>query len=270
MYENITRFPTTQRKSPFRIQMCGVSYCDGTYLIRRPHASIYCMEYVLAGEGTVQIDDTTFTAKAGDIYILPARRKHKYYSDAKNPWIKIWFNIRGELVDQLFTCYNLENIYHVTGLPIYPLFREFIDSANAAPNVYAAQDACALVFLKIVQALAAYVHLAQPKTKTLAEQLKEKIDGMTDFTTDFDALVADLYCTKSHIIRLFKKEYSITPYNYLLHKKLSHAKMLLENSAMPIRDIALVLGFRDSHYFSNFFKKEVGVSPLQYRKGQKQ
>ncbi len=269
MYENITRFPTAQRNSPFRIQMCGVSYCDGTYLIRRAHSRIYCMEYVLAGKGTVQVDDTIFTAEAGDIYILPARRKHKYYSDAKDPWIKIWFNIRGELVDQLFSCYGLENIFHITNLPIYPLFREFLDCAKATADIYAAQDACAVVSLKIMQAYATHIHLEQPLNANLAHRLKEKIDNLTDFTTDFDTLIADLYCTKSHIIRLYKKEYGVTPYNYLLQKKLAHAKMLLENAAMPVRDIALTLGFRDSHYFSNFFKKEVGVSPLQYRKGQK-
>ncbi len=268
MYENITRFPTAQRKSPFRIQMCGVSYCDGTYLVRRLHSPIYCMEYILSGKGTVHVDDIAFTAQAGDIYILPARSRHKYYSDAKDPWIKIWFNIRGELVDQLFACYGLENIYHIKNLPIYPLFREFLDSARATEDVYAAQDACALVFLKIVQALATHIHLEPAQNVSLAQRLKEKIDNLTDFATDFDALLTDLYCTKSHAIRVFKKAFGITPYNYLLQRKLAHAKMLLENSAMSIRDISLALGFRDSHYFSNFFKKEVGVSPLQYRMGQ--
>lgn len=266
MFENITRFPTSERKSPFRLQMCGVSFCDGTYFVHRPHSNIHCIEYILCGRGTVQVDDTVFTAQAGDIYILPARHRHKYYSDAKDPWIKIWFNISGELVDRIFACYNLEKTYHIEGLPIYPLFREFLDNANAAADMYAAQDACAVVLLKIAQAVAAHIHLTPPKAPTLAQILKEKIDNLTDFTADFDSLLTNLYCTKSHIIRLFKKEYGVTPYNYLLQRKLTQAKMLLENSAMPIRDIALTLGFRDSHYFSNFFKKEVGTSPLKYRK----
>lgn len=265
MYENITRFPTPQRKSPFSIQMCGVSYCDDTYFIHRPQSGIYCMEYILVGKGTVQVDDTVFTAEAGDIYILPARHRHMYYADAKNPWIKIWFNISGELVDQLFTCYKLENAYHITNLPIYPLFREFLDAAAATEDFYAAQDACAQVFLKIVQALAKHIHLNQPQNTTLAHHLKEKIDNLTDFALDFDTLLSDLYCTKSHAIRAFKKEFGITPYNYLLQKKLLHAKMLLENSAMPIRDIAFALGFHDSHYFSNFFKKQTGIRPQAYK-----
>lgn len=265
MYENIVRFPATPRTSPFRIQMCGVSFCDGTYYVCRQNSDIYCIEYVLCGQGTVRLDNTEFTAKAGDIYILPARHRHEYASDAKNPWIKIWFNISGELVDRLFSCYNLENIYHVTNLPIYPLFREFVDCASAAPDVYTTQDNCALIFLKIVQAIAAHVHHAEPETATLAQQLKAQIDNLTDFSVSFDALIADLYCTKSHIIRLYKKEYGITPYNYLLQRKLIHARLLLENSAMPIRDIATVLGFRDSHYFSNFFKKHCGISPQRYR-----
>ncbi len=270
MFEDIKRFPAVQRKSPFHIQMCGVSYCDGTYLISRPRSSVCCIEYILCGRGTVQVGNTVFTAKAGDIYILPARHNHFYYSDAEDPWIKIWFNISGELAERLFASYDIENIFHITNLPIYPLFREFIDTANAASDAPRAEDACALVLLKIVQAISAHVHMSKPSTPTLAQRLKDKIDSMTDFAADFDALLSDLYCTKSHIIRLFKAQFGVTPYSYLLQKKLSHAKMLLENSALPIRDIAAVLGFKDSHYFSNFFKKQLGTSPQQYRKSKQQ
>ena len=270
MYENIIRFPNNADNAPFALQMCGVSYCDGTYKINRPHSKVCCMEYILAGQGQVQIGDTKFTASAGDIYILPLRENHTYFSDPADPWIKIWFNVSGELVDHLLACYNLDHTYHVTKLPIYPLFREFIDAAANASNVQSAQNTCAGIFLKILQHIYAHVHTPRCTSENLAQRLKKRINNLTDFTCNFDDLLSDLYCTKSHIIRAYKTEFGITPYNDLLNRKLAQAKLLLENSAMPIRSIADTLGFRDAHYFSNFFKKQMKISPAQYRKSRNQ
>ena len=266
MYEDIMRFPHPYKENtPFYLQMCGVSYCDGSYRIIRPDSAIYCIEYVLSGTGTVQIDNTTFTASAGDIYILPAKHMHRYFSDAKNPWVKIWFNVNGALIDQLFSCYGIENTYHVQGLNIYPLFREFLDTAKAADTTWQAEKDCACILLKIVQAISEHLHASPQTTPTLARRLKDKIDTMTDFTVSFDALIRDLYCTKSHIIRLFRTQYGITPYAYLLNRRLSQARLLLENSALRIADISATLGFRDSHYFSSFFKRQTGMCPQEYR-----
>jgi len=44
------------------------------------------------------------------------------------------------------------------------------------------------------------------------------------------------------------------------------ATLLLKNSEMNISEIAYNLGFSDPLYFSKYFKKEIGVAPLQYRK----
>lgn len=92
------------------------------------------------------------------------------------------------------------------------------------------------------------------------------MDSIVQYDISFSSLIAPLFCTKSHAILVFKEAYGITPYQYLLQKKLTLAKMMLKDTRLPIKEIAENLGFQDNHYFSSFFKKQTGTSPQQYRK----
>lgn len=66
--------------------------------------------------------------------------------------------------------------------------------------------------------------------------------------------------------RIFSQITGQTPYQYLLHKKLDAAKKLLITTALPLSDIAFSVGFTSQSYFGYVFKKELGITPLQYRK----
>ncbi len=58
---------------------------------------------------------------------------------------------------------------------------------------------------------------------------------------------------------------------YLLEVRIRHGRHLLENSDLPISEIAFKCGFNDSNHFSTMFRRAAGVSPREYRsKTQKQ
>lgn len=263
-------FPENVGSETFKIHMCGTSYCDGTYRINRPNSPIYCIEYICKGKGYVQLDDIRFTASQGDIYILPQGANHYYYSDDKDPWEKKWFNISGNFVSSALASYGLADLYHVKNLDLGSLFEEFIRHADAARSNNLAPvnlDPCALDFLRIVQAIASAPELQEKHAPVSnLQQLKYRLDTLTDFTIPFGLLIDDFFYTKSHLIRAFKAEYGMTPYHYLLERKVSSAKQLLKNTAMSITEIAHQLGFCNCHHFSAFFSKRVGLSPSEYRK----
>lgn len=270
MHEEIIAFDSEHSHSPFKVQMTGISYCDGSYRIIRNESPIYCIEYIIKGKGYVQLDNTSFCADEGDIYILPSGRNHYYYSDAENPWTKIWFNISGELAEKIIKCYRIDKMYHVSGLDLKEEFMRFYKTAESEkdnPNVF---DRCALVFIEIVQSIAEYIN-PQRGAEALSpgELLKNKLDSLADFSVSYEKIMEGMYCTEHHAIRSFKSEYGITPYKYLLNRKLDAAKMLLDTADMSIKEIALFLGFNDNHYFSAFFKRCTGLSPKQYKNGGK-
>lgn len=73
-------------------------------------------------------------------------------------------------------------------------------------------------------------------------------------------------CSRSYICHAFKKETGRTPHEHLTAVRIRSAKSLLLYSNLSISEIAFSVGFNDSNYFSNTFKKCVGVSPRDYRK----
>lgn len=58
----------------------------------------------------------------------------------------------------------------------------------------------------------------------------------------------------------------VSPIQYLINKRIAHAKHLLSTSDMPIAKIATECGYDDPVYFSQVFKRITGYSPTEYRK----
>lgn len=67
--------------------------------------------------------------------------------------------------------------------------------------------------------------------------------------------------------KLFQTHYSMSPQKYILSKRLSQAKSIIDSGDFDsISEIALQTGYNDPLYFSRAFKKKYGVSPLNYAK----
>ncbi len=63
----------------------------------------------------------------------------------------------------------------------------------------------------------------------------------------------------------FQKVFSATPKKWLLLKKLQYAKVLLRNSELNVTQVMQKVGFSDSSWFSQSFKKEFGITPKEYK-----
>ncbi|MDO5348692.1 MAG: response regulator [Lachnospiraceae bacterium] len=79
--------------------------------------------------------------------------------------------------------------------------------------------------------------------------------------------VADaLYVSAPYLSRMFHKETGENFASFLTRKRMTEAKLLLKNTNMKMYEIAQRTGYTSQHYFSNAFKKAMGISPADYRK----
>lgn len=76
--------------------------------------------------------------------------------------------------------------------------------------------------------------------------------------------IADL--SRFHLLRLFRTTVGLPPHAYLIQKRIDHARGLLSQN-LPIVHVGLEAGFADQSHFTRWFKKIVGVTPGQYRRG---
>lgn len=75
------------------------------------------------------------------------------------------------------------------------------------------------------------------------------------------------HLSEKYISRYFKEHFHITLSQYINHLRLEHARQLLQESTIPVTEVALQSGHQNVSYFIRCFKKMYGVSPLKYRKG---
>jgi AraC-like DNA-binding protein len=224
------------------------------------------VEYVMQGKGTVTSDGKIFYPGAGDVYILHKGSNHCYYSDDIDPWVKIWVNFTGPLADSLIRDYRLTGVNHIPGLDLKELFYENLSAAKTwkgSPEGMFQQ--AAIIFHKM--AISMYNAIAKDEIdlQPEAREMRDWIDRHIFEGTDIKELANRIYRSPSQAIRIFRRHFGVTPYEYLISKRMEAAKMLIRNTNLPIREIASRLNFADEHYFSNFFKSRAGVSPTRFR-----
>ncbi len=265
MNEDIISFPPYRADTPLFITFAGITYRDGKYRHARRKTEITVFEYIIKGRGTLCVDATLCHPEAGDVYIVPAGTDHYYYSDAKDPWEKIWFNVGGSLVPTLLAAYGLAGVLLLKNCPLKDYFEE-----NLAKLRKPGKDMAELsmeIIGPLIAMLGNFNSPADEKSSEAASMLKlihERIYDKTIPLADFCKVSGK---SESQSMRIFKKEFGMTPYAYFLHCKMEKAEGLLKNSALPIKEIALQLGFEDPYYFSNLFKRKTGKSPSACRLG---
>ncbi|EDM26464.1 L-rhamnose operon transcriptional activator [Lentisphaera araneosa HTCC2155] len=72
--------------------------------------------------------------------------------------------------------------------------------------------------------------------------------------------------SESHFRFLFKKIFKTSPVDFVRQFRVDTAQRLIREGSLSITEIAYKVGFSSSQYFSQTFKKELGMSPREYRK----
>lgn len=74
------------------------------------------------------------------------------------------------------------------------------------------------------------------------------------------------YFSKEYLSKIFKANYEIGIYEYVLQVRMERAKELLLDESLKIQWISDRLGYTDSNYFSKAFRNYYGITPSQFRK----
>jgi len=84
-----------------------------------------------------------------------------------------------------------------------------------------------------------------------------------------DIRLKDLACAATlsahHFSELFRQSTGVSPYAYVLERRVERAKHLLRDSMLGVLDIALAVGFSDQSHFSKMFRRATGITPSAYR-----
>ena len=84
-----------------------------------------------------------------------------------------------------------------------------------------------------------------------------------------DQLAREAHMNKYYLSHAFKREYGVSPINYLISRRIEESKYLLAETDLSLSQIAQLMGFSSLSYFSQVFHRTQAVSPKEYRQNLK-
>jgi len=93
----------------------------------------------------------------------------------------------------------------------------------------------------------------------------DAIDNWMPFGIGIKALADQLGMGTHQFTRHFRKSMGCSPYRFVMRRRIERARLLLEESSIPLAQIALELGFVSQSHFTSVFHREVRTTPQSYR-----
>ena len=98
----------------------------------------------------------------------------------------------------------------------------------------------------------------------------DNLNSFIDSSISKNILISDicehLNLSRNYLYMYTKKYINCTLNEYIIDRRIHHAKNYLEHSNISIMEISQKTGFSDYHYFARIFKKKTNISPREYRK----
>lgn len=248
------------------------------------------MELVIITKGTgIQtINGRDYGVRSADVYVIQKRSKHAF-SRAEN--IKL-YNLMFDLekinlpLEYLKRMEGFQSLFVVE--PYYRKSRQQPSAFNLTPSSLAESERLISLIMEeyrikkdgyeaqISAYLASLVTYLSRKYVSEKNEPSESVFRIAraiaymekNYTEpmSLDSIVSMTGISKRHFCRLFSENYNTSPIDYLINLRLRHACLLLSKSSLKITDVAYESGFSDSNYFSRAFRKQLGISPLEYRR----
>ena len=239
---------------------------------------------VLEGQAINVVGEEQFPVEKGDVFVMGKGSSHGYLEARDFKICNIMFDF-DSLLNANYDVKELEGFHALFLLdPLAPdgfksrlklspeKFREIKKTVLAALEEYegsspARQSMLFAYFMQIVVTLSRLYGMSpmQKETAGVAAAAAYMERHFNENIT-LERLLEISHYSQRHFIRLFSECYNISPHKYLQNIRMKHACLLLEQTNKPITEIAASCGFNDSNFFTRTFKKQMIMTPTEYRK----
>ncbi|WP_164775625.1 AraC family transcriptional regulator [Paenibacillus glycanilyticus] len=265
-YGDIHALPYSPDLSVY-IPMIGMNICAPTYKNIRNKADITVLGYVINGHGEIQVNSEKHRLGKGDAFILRKDSKHEVtaLSDSSDPWTYYWYNLHGNSLP-LLEAFHLFHTPYIPNADIEALFlKGFAAAKLKTEDGMDTQTSLILSSTEIFIALQKSVKQAAEYTSPMMGRMKLYLDQLVGEPFQSEDFAHQMGLSFKQLNRIFKQHTGSTVYQYVLTRKLDIARMMLQDTELPVSEIAVHLGYEDPQYFSNLFKQKTGIAPTLYR-----
>jgi AraC family transcriptional regulator, arabinose operon regulatory protein len=255
------------------IWISRIDYEKNSAVESHVHDSFYQLLFVINGEGTITMDETTFNLQPQHAYFIPKGCVHSFRFTQDSMTIDLKFNIMCEELEQLLQSHHSRKPLYISNVnEVKNLFKLSTQNLHKPNELLPYRiDVGFKGFLLSILVEREYAkheneldsyslenefHPDFPIVEYLNEHIQSKI-SLEDIAKHFNF-------HPHYLIELFRKELGTTPMNFLQRLRLEKSKEYLEFTNLSITEISDLVGLTPP-YFSRLFRDRIGIAPSEYR-----
>lgn len=230
--------------------------------------------FIVGGKGQFMIEDRLLPVNANSIVIVNSNVTHTEVSLNVQPLEYIVLGIEGielgtdENSNGQYSILNPYESVEIAGC-MRNILREMEQKNAGYEDVCQAYVEILVIRLMRATALDFYTEAPVSSTNRQCAAIRRYIDLHFKENLTLEQLAEEGNMNKFYLSHAFKREYGISPINYMISKRIDESKYLLAETDLSMSQIAQMLGFSSLSYFSQVFRRTQEISPKEYRQSQK-
>lgn len=213
--------------------------------------------FKIKGASVYNIGGEVITLGEGEMIFLPKGASYEYRTENHESSLYLSINFLADIEKTEVEIFSLEGFYKLGY--IYQSFYELWCFGDAADKY-----ACLSVFYELLAYIAKAEHTEEDRSKycLIAPAVEYMKKHIYDSAFRVDRLHAQCGISDTYFRKIFKSRFGMTPKEYVLKERLSHARSIIESGDFgSIREVAEMVGFSDALYFGKAFKSLFGMPP---------
>ena len=226
----------------------------------------YYMMYMISGSMRCKFGSNESRLIPGSFVCIPPETPYLYINDGSQEIHYLTMHFTGSEASQLLKQAGIEpNVVYPTGIhtDIIELYESMFSTFRIPPANFDFAITAHVHF--ILYSLSRAAHESAHITGRTFEISMKYIHSHLDASISVEELASMEFLSPSRYRTLFRRITGYSPQEYITRQKIQKACTLLADTSMDIREIAEKSGYPDRLYFQRIFKKQTGMTPLEYR-----
>lgn len=226
--------------------------------------------YIVGGKGQFFIEDQVFPVDVNNLVVINPNVTHTEASLNAQPLEYIVLGIEGiELATRENSNGQFCLLDHFESAEISGCLRNILREMEQKSPGY--EDVCqAFMEILVIRLMRSTTLSVAMEPQTIAGNrqcalVRRYIDDHFKEALTLDLLADEAHMNKYYLSHAFKKEYGVSPINYMISRRIDESKYLLAETDLSLSRIAQLLGFSSLSYFSQAFRKTQDISPMEFR-----
>ena len=229
----------------------------------------YVLHYILSGKGLLIVESVRHQVVAGDVFVIMKDDTVYYKSDDEDPLEYRWIGFAGVKAPVILhkTCFSTKNpVCHDMNCD------DFFDSTLADINLSARKENVSDLELtgKLYLFLDGLLtRCPNENTDYITTTKQDYVQRCVRYIHDnynkdcqINTIAKELGLSRAYLFKLFKKYIGVSPSVYLQELRMHHANFLIEQNVYTLEEIAQLVGYNSSAYFSKVYRSYYNVSPM--------